>query len=134
MESGAISDAQISASSEWDANHAAIQGRLHFQKTGNKMGAWAAGKNDDSQWLEIDLRSQHTRVTRVATQGRNGTFHQWVTKYKLQYSNDGVTFQYYREQGQTKDKVKQTMIDRRIIFIRYIAARMVLNGNMANGS
>ncbi len=105
MESGAISDGQISASSQWDTNHAAIQGRLHFQKTGNKMGAWVARKKDDSQWLEIDLRSQH-RVTRVATQGRNGGFAQWVTKYKLQFSNDGVTFQYYREHGQTTDKVK----------------------------
>ena len=36
MESGAISDAQISASSEWDPNHAAIQGRLNFKAGGGK--------------------------------------------------------------------------------------------------
>ena len=40
VESGAISDAQISASSQWDANHAAIQGRLHFQKSSGKAGSW----------------------------------------------------------------------------------------------
>ena len=28
-----------------------------------------------------------------------------MTKYKLQYSDDGVNFQYYKEQGQTTDKV-----------------------------
>jgi hypothetical protein len=44
-------------------------------------------------------------VTRVATQGRNGGYTQWVKRYKLQYSNDGVKFQYYREQRQTADKV-----------------------------
>jgi len=38
-------------------------------------------------------------VTRVATQGRNAAYSQWVTKYKLQYSDDGVNFQYYQENG-----------------------------------
>ena len=112
MESGAISDAQISASSEFNNNHAAVQGRLHFQKTKDKVGAWAARKKDKNQWLQVDLGSKHTRVTHVATQGRNGRkFAQWVTRYKLQYSNHGEKFQYYREQGQTTDKVKQAMID-----------------------
>ena len=40
-------------------------------------------------------------VTRLATQGRNG-YSQWVTKYKLQYSDDGVNFQYYWEHGAIK--------------------------------
>ena len=105
MEFGAIKDAQIQASSEWDLNHAAIQGRLNFQKSGIKQGAWSARKNDNNQWLQIDLQGSHTKVTAVASQGRNQV-NQWVTKYKLQYSNDGVTFQYYREQGQTVDKVR----------------------------
>ena len=105
MEIGAIKDAQIQASSEWDLNHAAIQGRLNFQKSGIKQGAWSARKNDKNQWLQIDLQASYTKVTAVASQGRNQV-NQWVTKYKLQYSNDGVTFQYYREQGQTVDKVR----------------------------
>ena len=105
MASGAISDEQISASSQHDDNHAATQGRLHFQKTGKKQGAWAAATKDVNQWLQIDLRSYYTRVKRVATQGRNG-YDQWVAKYKLQYSNNGENFRFYREQGQTTDKVK----------------------------
>ena len=36
MESGAISDAQISGSSEEDNNHEAHQGRLNFQGSGKK--------------------------------------------------------------------------------------------------
>ena len=109
VECGAISDAQISASSEWDANHAAIQGRLHFQATGSKQGAWSAKIKDANQWLQIDLRSPHTRVTGVSTQGRNGN-PQWVTRYKVQYSDDGVNFQYYKEQGQNiKTEVMKTV-------------------------
>ena len=105
MECGAIKDEQIKASSEWDPNHAAIQGRLNFQKSGIKQGAWSAKNNDKNQWLEIDLRTWYTRVTAVASQGRNQV-DQWVTKYKLQYSNDGFIFQYYKEHGQTVDEVR----------------------------
>ena len=101
MEDGEIFDAQISASSQWDTNHAAKQGRLHFQAVPGKAGSWCAGANDVNQWLQIDLGNQHTKVTRVATQGRN-SYSQWVTKYKLQYSDDGVSFQYYWENGATK--------------------------------
>ncbi len=105
MENGTISDAQITGSSQWDANHAAIQGRLNFKAIPWSAGCWSAGSNDLHPWLQVDMGSQYTKVTRVATQGRND-YDQWVTKYKLQYSNDGASFQYYREQRQTGDKVK----------------------------
>ena len=100
-----ISNRQITASSQLDANHAAIQGRLHFKATANKGGSWSAASNDSSQWLQVDLGSQHTKVTRVATQGRHDAA-QWVTKYKLQYSNDGVSFHYYMEPRETGKKVR----------------------------
>lgn len=105
MENGEISDDQISASSK----HANITppkvARLNRQDgTENLQGAWVALGSDLNQWLQIDLKLPNTAVTGVATQGRNGNEH-WVTKYKLQYSNDKVNFQYYREQGQTTNKV-----------------------------
>ncbi len=105
MENGAIFERQINASSQLDANHAATQGRLNFKATADIAGSWTAARNDSSQWLHIDLGSRYTKVTRVATQGRSDAT-QWVTKYKLQYSKDGVNFQYYREPGKTADKVK----------------------------
>lgn len=105
MESGTISDGQISASSESSAIYSAIHGRLYFQETVDKAGGWAAATNDANQWLQVDLGRQLAKVTRVATQGRNGPYTQLVTKYKLQYSNDGVNFQNYTEQGQNIDKV-----------------------------
>ena len=113
MENGVISDIQISASSEWDYLlnylHAPHQGRLNFKATSNQAGSWSAKKNDVNQWLQVYLGDQLTKITGVATQGRN-LHYQWVTKYKLQYSYDGVNFQFYREQGSNTDKVQTTLL------------------------
>jgi len=101
MESGKISDGQISASSQLLANHAANQGRLHFQATGTLHGAWSADENDAHPWLQVYLACEAFIITRVATQGRNGCCSQWVTKYNLLYGDDKKNFQYYREQGES---------------------------------
>lgn len=108
MDSGAITDAQITASSQWDGNHAARQGRLHFRKAFGKQGSWTSRTNDVHQWLQVDL-GRYTTVTRIATQGRHGTdqWNQYVTAYKLQYSYDGVTFQFYKETQYDSAKVNQ---------------------------
>ena len=99
MESGGITDQQISASSQFDAIHSPSQGRLHFKKTDTKSGGWSSLTSDANQWFQIDLGNHQTRVTGVATQGRNSNlYNQWVTKHKLQYSDDGNTFRYYSEQ------------------------------------
>jgi len=100
MESRAISDAQISASSQWDGNHAAIQGRLNFKAGSGKQGGWSSRQNNQNQWLRVDLGTEKT-ATGFATQGRNA-YSQWVTSYKVEYSNDGSSFQSYQEQGADK--------------------------------
>ena len=103
MESKAISDAQISASSQLDAGHSAGQARLHLNTHSNKSGGWSAFQSDSNQWLQVDLGS-YTMVTRIATQGRNRK-DQWVSRYTLQYSDDGVKFQYLKEPGSSLAKV-----------------------------
>ncbi|XP_078365178.1 retinoschisin-like [Oculina patagonica] len=105
MESGAILDSQITASSEHNSNHAAHQARLRFRGGGGKAGGWAALYNDNNQWLQVDLQ-QTTRVTRIATQSRYDGI-QWVTEYKLQYSEDGHTFTFYRRSGDHSDTIFQ---------------------------
>ena len=106
MEDGKISDRQMNASSEWSATHSPSHARLNYQPTSPSMaGSWSVRTSDIHQWLQVDLESRFTKVTRIATQGR-WDYDQWVTKYKLQYSKNGVNFLYFREQGQTKDKVK----------------------------
>ena len=104
IESGRISDSQLSASSEYNDDTVAIHGRLNFHEKG---ASWAALRLNVSQWLQIDLNNEHTSVMRVATQGRRAAPYdfQCVTSYKLQSSNDNINFRYYREQGQTTDKV-----------------------------
>ena len=99
MESDSISDIQITASSEYNSHLAAENSRLHTGTT------WSADTNDASQWLQIDMGVQYPTVTRVATQG-SSAYSEWVTEYKLEFSNDGMTFQYYVEQGQITDKVR----------------------------
>ena len=105
MESGAIKDAQITASTQWDDNHAPSRARLNWKLTGVKRGAWSSRVLDLKQWLQVDLGS-YTIVTGVATQGRNALrIWQWVTKYRLQYSSDGVNFHFYIEKGDNSLKV-----------------------------
>ena len=104
MESLLIRDAQITTSSEFSLNHAAIQARLNFKAGGSKNEAWSARSNDANQWIQVALGS-YTKLTGIATQGRNGV-NEWVTKYQLQYSDDGVNFEYYKELGQSSPKVK----------------------------
>ena len=101
MESHAISDDQINASSVFAPRYSPWNGRINLTAG---TGCWSASRNDLNQWLQIDLISECTQVTRVATQGRH-SHNQWVTAYHLQYSNDTVNFQHYREQGQNSTKV-----------------------------
>ena len=109
MEDRLIKNAQITASSQWDSNHAAIQARLNFKAGGGKQGGWSALWNDHSQWIQVTLGS-YTKLTGIATQGRNG-HSQWVTKYKLQYSDDGVNFHYYKALCEKLPKVKPLSFD-----------------------
>ena len=104
VESGAISDRQMSASSQWGENYAASQGRLYFKAVPGKSGSWSA-KYNVSQWLQVDLGNPHTKVTALATQGRSD-YPQWVTKYKVQYSGDSVSFQYFMEEQSSKIRVR----------------------------
>lgn len=84
MQSGAITDSHITASSMWDANHYPGRARLGITRVGSLVGSWSAKTNDVKQWIQIDL-SRITRVTYVAIQGRED-LDQWVTSYSLQYA------------------------------------------------
>ena len=101
LESGEISDGQITASSSFHYTLLAPFARLNSKEASITKGAWIAGSNNVNQWLQVDLGLQYN-VTRVATQGRE-KFRQWVTEYNLLYSDDGVNFFYYEDgKGQTK--------------------------------
>ena len=109
MESGAISDAQISASSHYTKNfrrdYSAKKARLNSRHSWSNNGCWAAATNDLHQWLQVDLGG-YTKVTGVATQGSGDGLAQCVTKFKIRYSSDGVTWQYYKEPGNANASAK----------------------------
>ena len=113
MENGLISDSQLSASTQWNDLEGAHRGRLHLTEVWDPLhesGGWVSKLNDVNQWLQIDvlgLTRNYVRVTRVSTQGRETTSYGevYVKAYRLQYSNDGVNFQYYKESGTTNAKV-----------------------------
>lgn len=102
MKNQKITAAQITASSQYDGYYVPNHGRLHYKGHG---GAWAAAGSDLSQWFQIDLRVE-ANVTFVATQGRYGNPSQRVTEYKLQFSKNGLSFQFYKETGENSDKVR----------------------------
>ena len=112
MESGAIADSQITASSQFTVYHGPKRARLHTEEffSRKEIGAWSSLTKDLNQWLQVDL-CKITPVTHVATQGRNSySPAQMVTKYKLQFSNDGASFLFYKRQGESSDAVNRNII------------------------
>ena len=109
MESGAIPDAQISASSHytrnWRRDYSAKKARLNWVDWWGSTGCWAAATNDLHQWLQVDLGG-YTKVTRVATQGSAYGLSGRVTKFKIRYSSDGVIWQFYKEPGNSNVSAK----------------------------
>ena len=104
MESGAIFDSQITASSVFNDRHAVPNVRLHFKGSKNpvRYAGWVPRVKNTNQWLQVD--QQTTRVIGIATLGRHD-WDQWVTKYKLQYGDDGLTFRIYKRNVDTSDTV-----------------------------
>ncbi|KAK3280382.1 hypothetical protein CYMTET_11767 [Cymbomonas tetramitiformis] len=93
MQSGAIADSQISASSE-HRDCLAASGRLAssgtYSSSAGSQGAWCAASSASGEWLQVDLGSSQT-VQGISTQGRHDAAH-WVTSYQVQGSIDGVTW------------------------------------------
>ena len=103
MDSGVITDSQITASSFNNNNQSPAQARL------NRLG-WTAASYDPKSWLQIDLGS-YKIVTRLATRGsqswvnRYWATRSWVTSYRLQFSDDGFVFHFYQEPRDSFAKV-----------------------------
>ena len=66
------------------------KGTGHARSMLDSEQAWSVGPNTVGQWMTIDLGSVKT-VIGVTTQGRVRS-NQWVTSYKLYYSNNNTNF------------------------------------------
>ena len=105
MESQTISDAQITASSEYhpSPSHGARNARLNFQAGSGRTGAWSALLPDSSPWLQVDF-TRIVALAKIATQGRSD-YDQWVTSYSLSYSVDRYHFEMYKQCGEIKVRI-----------------------------
>ncbi|XP_038060521.1 lactadherin-like [Patiria miniata] len=92
MEDGRIPDASITVSSMWRnwAHFGPTRARLNLEAT-RGSAAWC-NYRDPNPWVQVDLGS--VIITDVITQGRGdyiyGNFDQWVTDFKVAFSDDGV--------------------------------------------
>ncbi|KAK3712179.1 hypothetical protein QZH41_017353, partial [Actinostola sp. cb2023] len=98
MQDGRITNSQITASSTYDVNHEPWRARLHYTQA---AGGWVAGVQAPGQYLQVDLGKVNI-ISKVATQGRTA-YDQWVTKYYLKYSHDGVSWESYRHGSNVKE-------------------------------
>ncbi|KAK2554621.1 EGF-like repeat and discoidin I-like domain-containing protein 3, partial [Acropora cervicornis] len=90
LQSGAIKNSQITASSEANTNLAAWLARLHNVPKGGRKGAWCSRYNNYNQWIQVDFRKAMV-LTGIAIQGRQD-YSQWMTAFYVRYSMDGVYF------------------------------------------
>ena len=91
MEDGRIQDSQLSVSTYQGGINSEKSARLNMPAiTGVSGGAWRADIEDSNPWIQVDFLRPVT-VTGVITQGRDAK-DQWVTKYKIKYSDDGITW------------------------------------------
>ena len=109
MQNGLISDSQISASSEFDANHGPSNSRLFYTPHNGRTGAWSSKTNDINQWLQIDFQ-RPTAIVGISTQGRS-RHTQFVTSYIMSYSHDGLSFQAYKSHGVVKVNYIRDVMD-----------------------
>ena len=87
------------ASSSASSKNGPARSRLNLPSNSKGYGAWSAGANNGKPWLQIDL-GELVRVTKETTQGRQDS-KQWVTKYTLSYSVDGMHWAEYKENSIT---------------------------------
>lgn len=59
----------------------------------------------ENQWLQVDI-GPPTLITGLVTKGRGDTGRkQWVSRYKMSYSNDSVNWSFYRDSLSLEAKV-----------------------------
>ncbi|CAJ0574964.1 unnamed protein product, partial [Mesorhabditis spiculigera] len=113
MESGAITDAQITASSSFDEQSVGPQNaRIRSEKA---SGAWCPKSQihgTNYEFIQINLNQTHV-LTGVETQGRygNGTGKEFATNFMIDYLREGAQWIRYRNRSghELLDGNKDTM-------------------------
>uniref|UniRef100_A0A2K6PES0 Probable carboxypeptidase X1 n=1 Tax=Rhinopithecus roxellana TaxID=61622 RepID=A0A2K6PES0_RHIRO len=109
LESLRVSDSRLEASSSQSFGLGPHRGRLNIQsglEDGDLYdGGWCAEEQDTDPWFQVDA-GHPTRFSGVITQGRNSVWrYDWVTSYKVQFSNDSRTWWGSRNHSSGMDAV-----------------------------
>lgn len=95
MKSGKIPNSAITASTILNQYYGTERARLNTVKSGSYTGAWIPKAQDAGQWIQVDL-GKITKITRIATQGRQDAGH-WVKSFSITYSVEGGPFLPYND-------------------------------------
>ncbi|XP_033126065.1 uncharacterized protein LOC117124048 [Anneissia japonica] len=90
MESYAIPDIHIQASSSKSSSQGPHRARLHMPSDGNGEAGWRANENNQEQWIQTNLGGVKI-VTGVITQGM-ATKNKLVTAFEILISMDGESW------------------------------------------
>ncbi|XP_033126062.1 uncharacterized protein LOC117124046 [Anneissia japonica] len=90
MESYAIPDIHIQASSSKSSSQGPHRARLHMPSDGNGEAGWRANENNQEQWIQTNLGGVKI-VTGVITQGM-ATKNKLVTAFEILVSMDGESW------------------------------------------
>ena len=111
MESGAIPDSDLSASSSFGGDfntYGPQRARLNLKRRpyhgyrADQRSQSGGSAESNVTWIMVKLRNE-TVITGVSTQGYGATEAQeWVTKYTLMYSTGNEFFYFKETSGKTK--------------------------------
>uniref|UniRef100_H3CVY0 Milk fat globule EGF and factor V/VIII domain containing a n=1 Tax=Tetraodon nigroviridis TaxID=99883 RepID=H3CVY0_TETNG len=114
MKSRLISDRHLSASSSfrtWGID--SFTWHPHFARLDKhgKTNAWSPAHNNRSEWIQVDLEKTK-RISGIVTQGaKDFGVVQFVSLFKVAYSNDGESWNTVKEENDGSDKLFQGNMD-----------------------
>ena len=94
LEDKRITDGHLTASTYYNHHLSPWHGRL------NHRWSWSVRTRRVGEWFQVNF-VELMRIKGVATQGRQDS-NQWVRRYTIRYSVDGMNFVPYREGRTTK--------------------------------
>lgn len=104
IETSAVHD-EFMTSSSYYFNSPPYNARLNMDLGSlYNPSSWSPKTDDKNPWLQIDFRSNRTRVTAIATQGSGDEVADgWVTRYALSYAEyQDYIFTYYKQNNLKK--------------------------------
>ncbi|XP_072237037.1 lactadherin-like isoform X2 [Leuresthes tenuis] len=114
MKSRLVSDDQLSASSTfctWGIDTFTWHPQFARLDKAGKTNAWSPANNNRSEWIQVDLQKTK-RLTGIITQGaKDFGVVQFVSEFKVAYSNDGESWRIVKDESTGNDKLFQGNID-----------------------